>query len=170
MSCRGTALTCRAAGGLDAGSPSGRVGTAWGEPAVGSGAGGWSKFPNGSGGGQRISSNSPRSMSPGRALAEVKQKLSSFVAGRGGSLAAGEARAPGTGQGELRAARCAVGLVWRLARAVCRCCAHSEALALSHLPLLPCTLHSTPTSLHPNRVHPQTARDRVAGPRPFMLG
>ncbi|KAG2447714.1 hypothetical protein HYH02_007174 [Chlamydomonas schloesseri] len=68
-------------------SPSGRN-TAWGEPGASGGSGsGWSKFPGGgAGGGQRISSNSPRSMSPGRALAEVKQKLSTFVAGRGGSL------------------------------------------------------------------------------------
>ncbi|GFR50998.1 hypothetical protein Agub_g13324 [Astrephomene gubernaculifera] len=77
-------------------SPSGRATTAWGEgpgsSSGGGGGGGWSKFPGGGGGGgvggggQRISSSSPRSMSPGRALLEVKQKLSSFVAGRAGTL------------------------------------------------------------------------------------
>ncbi|GLC57436.1 Centrosomal protein CCDC61 [Pleodorina starrii] len=73
-------------------SPGGRVPNAWGEPAAGSGGSGWSKFPGGGGGaaagsgggGNRFSGSSPRSMSPGRALMEVKQKLSSFVSGRAG--------------------------------------------------------------------------------------
>ncbi|KAG2492361.1 hypothetical protein HYH03_009309 [Edaphochlamys debaryana] len=69
-------------------SPGGRA-QAWGEPSAGSGAGGWSKFPTGAGGGdpgRRVSGSSPRSMSPGRALLEVKQKINNFVAGRGGTL------------------------------------------------------------------------------------
>ncbi|PNH10242.1 Coiled-coil domain-containing protein 61 [Tetrabaena socialis] len=73
-------------------SPSGRPVAAWGEGGAGSGGGGgWSKFPagaagNSAGGGNRIATSSPRSMSPARALQEVKQKLSNFVAGRGGAL------------------------------------------------------------------------------------
>ncbi|GIL99845.1 hypothetical protein Vretimale_4810 [Volvox reticuliferus] len=66
-------------------SPSGRPTNAWCEQPVGGGAGGWSKFPAGGGapgGGNRFSGSSPRSMSPGRALMEVKQKLSTFVSGR----------------------------------------------------------------------------------------
>ncbi|GLI61493.1 hypothetical protein VaNZ11_003821 [Volvox africanus] len=66
-------------------SPSGHPTNAWGEQPVNGGAGGWSKFPAGggaSGGGNRFSGSSPRSMSPGRALMEVKHKLSTYVSGR----------------------------------------------------------------------------------------
>ncbi|EFJ40344.1 hypothetical protein VOLCADRAFT_84510 [Volvox carteri f. nagariensis] len=75
-------------------SPSGRVTNAWAEPAPGSGGAGWSKFPGGgggAGGGNRFAGNSPRSMSPGRALMEVKQKLSTFVSGRPPGTAADDA-------------------------------------------------------------------------------
>ena len=74
------------------GSPSARQ--AWQDT---SGSGGWSKFPpiggrgGGAGGGAgagagaagaRVSSSSPRAMSPGRALQEVKQKLNNYMTGR----------------------------------------------------------------------------------------
>lgn len=43
------------------------------------------------GGGNRFSGSSPsRSLSPGRSLMEVKQKLNSFVSGRSGGAPAGE--------------------------------------------------------------------------------
>lgn len=87
---------------------------AWGEGGGGgghgggSGHGGWSKFPGGGGGhgggshqpaaasaprgGMAISSSSPRAMSPGRALQEVKAKLNNYMAGSTRSNASGELR------------------------------------------------------------------------------